>query len=270
MKKRNSRTIKDQSVDTRLNNALKKCVLRKQELYSGARNITAHCLDTDLAVFQEVAGGNLSRIDNDIIDRAECQNMQVSGASYLADGLLAQEDVGTAFPGNLLECICAFDEQVGGQPSLSHLQGMGSPMQMFPAGLTGKEVFSRTVTPPAGVGNKQTYQVNRSRKIKEGKSMVANESMATVPKKVNMGDENQEQNGKLHKEEITNHQLQLNFSPEAYERLQEIFDKAGVKSIAEVIRNALRLYEWFLEQKQKGAKIQIVEDKLIREIEILL
>ena len=100
--------------------------------------------------------------------------------------------------------------------------------------------------------------------------MVANESMATVPKKVNMGDENQEQNGKLHKEEITNHQLQLNFSPEAYERLQEIFDKAGVKSIAEVIRNALRLYEWFLEQKQKGAKIQIVEDKLIREIEILL
>ena len=72
-------------------------------------------------------------------------------------------------------------------------------------------------------------------------------------------------------EEIQRHRLQLDFSPEAYSKLQEIRVKSGAKTNAEVVRNALRLYEWYLEQKANDFKIQLFRegDNVLKEVEIL-
>ena len=64
--------------------------------------------------------------------------------------------------------------------------------------------------------------------------------------------------------------IQLDFSPEAYERLIEIKEKSKVRTNAEVVRNALQLYEWFLDLKRRKAKLQIVEKDIVKEVEILL
>lgn len=66
------------------------------------------------------------------------------------------------------------------------------------------------------------------------------------------------------------HRLQFDFSSEAYSRLQEIREESGAKSNAEVVRAALRLYEWYLQQKREKFKIQLVRDDVIKEVEILL
>ncbi len=63
--------------------------------------------------------------------------------------------------------------------------------------------------------------------------------------------------------------LQLDFSPEAHERLMRIRERSDASTNAEVVRNALRLYDWFLEQKVKGGKLQVVDGDLVKEVEIL-
>ena len=63
------------------------------------------------------------------------------------------------------------------------------------------------------------------------------------------------------------HRLQLDFSTEAYERLLRIRDRSEATTNAEVVRNALRLYDWFLEQRSKHVRFQIVEDDLVKEVE---
>ena len=79
-----------------------------------------------------------------------------------------------------------------------------------------------------------------------------------------------DESGSSENRESSRHRLQLDFSPEAFRRLQEIRARADAKTNAEVIRNALRLYEWFLEQKRSGFRIQLVQDNLIKEVEILM
>ena len=64
--------------------------------------------------------------------------------------------------------------------------------------------------------------------------------------------------------------VQLDFTPEALERLREIKEMAEAKTNAEVVRNALRLYEWFLKQRQENYKIQLVKDNKVKEIELVL
>lgn len=68
-------------------------------------------------------------------------------------------------------------------------------------------------------------------------------------------------------EESVRRRLQLDFSEKAYKTLTELKEKADVKTNAEVVRNALRLYEWFLDQK--GAKIHIVRDDSVKEVELV-
>ena len=65
------------------------------------------------------------------------------------------------------------------------------------------------------------------------------------------------------------HRLQLDFSPDAYERLHRIREMSDASTNAEVVRNALRLYDWFLEQRHEGARLQVVRGDLVKEIEIL-
>jgi hypothetical protein len=63
--------------------------------------------------------------------------------------------------------------------------------------------------------------------------------------------------------------LQLDFSPEAFGQLQQLRATADVKTNAEVVRNALRLYGWFLEQKKNNYRIQIAKDDSVKEVELI-
>ena len=67
----------------------------------------------------------------------------------------------------------------------------------------------------------------------------------------------------------TRHRLQLDFSPEAYERLLRIRELSDAATNAEVVRNALRLYDWFLEQKRDEARLQVVQGDSVKEVEVL-
>jgi hypothetical protein len=71
------------------------------------------------------------------------------------------------------------------------------------------------------------------------------------------------------KSEEQRHRVQLDFSAQAYEKLVELRKKSDLKSNAEVVRNALRLYEWFLQQKREGYALQIVRNDEAKEIEFV-
>ena len=66
--------------------------------------------------------------------------------------------------------------------------------------------------------------------------------------------------------------LQLEFSPEALKRLEEIREKVGGGvSNADVVRAALRMYDWFLDQQKAGVRILLHKagEEEIREVELL-
>ena len=70
--------------------------------------------------------------------------------------------------------------------------------------------------------------------------------------------------------EAPRQRVQLDFTPEAFERLQEIKDLADAKTNAEVVRNAIRLYDWFLRQQQEDYKFHLVKDDRVKEVELIL
>ena len=57
------------------------------------------------------------------------------------------------------------------------------------------------------------------------------------------------------------HKLQFRFSADAVERLDGLKNKTYSSTRAEVVRNALRLYESFMEQTGKGYSVQLVKDE---------
>jgi IS1 family transposase len=52
--------------------------------------------------------------------------------------------------------------------------------------------------------------------------------------------------------------VELDFSDEAYRRFQEIKALAGQASSMETIRDALRVYEWLLNQRRAGKRLEVV------------
>jgi len=64
--------------------------------------------------------------------------------------------------------------------------------------------------------------------------------------------------------------VQLEFTPEAIERLRQIKALANASTNAEVVKNALRVYEWFLNQRNNHYKLQLVKDDQVKEVEIVL
>ena len=54
--------------------------------------------------------------------------------------------------------------------------------------------------------------------------------------------------------------LQLEFSPEAMQRLDDIKDMSGAATRAEMIRNAIRLYGWFMSETKRDSVIKIIDD----------
>lgn len=65
------------------------------------------------------------------------------------------------------------------------------------------------------------------------------------------------------------HRIQFDFSEDAYQRLIDIKKRAKVSTSAQAVRNAMRLYEWYLIQLHKGAKLQLAQDGVVKEIELL-
>ena len=64
--------------------------------------------------------------------------------------------------------------------------------------------------------------------------------------------------------------VQLDFSQEAYDRLTEIKKLADARTNAEVVRDALRLYEWFLRRKREGYAVQLTKDDAVKEVELVI
>ena len=58
-------------------------------------------------------------------------------------------------------------------------------------------------------------------------------------------------------EERATTRVQLELSPQAMERLQKMKDRTEAASYAEVIRNALRLFEALLDEHEKGAEFSL-------------
>lgn len=63
------------------------------------------------------------------------------------------------------------------------------------------------------------------------------------------------------KEVKTKERVQLDFTPEALQKLEEIQKAVGATTRAEVIRNAIRLYSWFITETTPNSKIKIFNEK---------
>ena len=65
------------------------------------------------------------------------------------------------------------------------------------------------------------------------------------------------------------YRLQIDLSAQAYQRLLAIRAKTDPQSNAQLIRNALRFYAWYLDQKRRGVKLRVVEGGVTTEVELL-
>jgi hypothetical protein len=54
--------------------------------------------------------------------------------------------------------------------------------------------------------------------------------------------------------------IQFEFSRDAVERLDKVKRETNASSYAELVRNALRVYEWVIETERKGFEIGVVKD----------
>lgn len=57
--------------------------------------------------------------------------------------------------------------------------------------------------------------------------------------------------------------IQFEFSADALERMEKLKDKTHAKSYAELIRDALRAYEWMVDEKDVGNEIGAINGKEI-------
>ena len=63
--------------------------------------------------------------------------------------------------------------------------------------------------------------------------------------------------------------IQFDLSAEAIERLDEIKAQAKAGTRAEAVRNALRLYGWYLAKRSEGYQLLLRKDNELKEIEIV-
>ena len=64
--------------------------------------------------------------------------------------------------------------------------------------------------------------------------------------------------------------IQLDFSPEGYNKLLSIARKSGEhRTYVDVVRSALGFYDWFLSKKSEGYKFSIEKDGERKEVEFV-
>lgn len=62
--------------------------------------------------------------------------------------------------------------------------------------------------------------------------------------------------------------VQLDFTRPAFKRLRELKDLAGLRSLPDVFREALRVYEWYLIRKSEGYRLQIMKDGRTTDVDL--
>lgn len=75
--------------------------------------------------------------------------------------------------------------------------------------------------------------------------------------------------GKATEREGGRRRVQIDFSPAAYARLDSIRERSEAQSNAETVRNALRLYDWFLRQRDEGYEVRLIKGDEERAVELL-
>ena len=66
----------------------------------------------------------------------------------------------------------------------------------------------------------------------------------------------------MNSSKVTNKQrVQFDFSPEALQRLEDLKEKVDATTKAEVIRNALKIYEWFATQLDPNSIIEVKDQE---------
>jgi len=66
------------------------------------------------------------------------------------------------------------------------------------------------------------------------------------------------------------HRLQFDITHESLQELDALKEQARAATRAEVVRNALRLYSWFLSQQAEGKHILVRKGDRTEKIEFLL
>lgn len=62
--------------------------------------------------------------------------------------------------------------------------------------------------------------------------------------------------------------VQIDLNRADADRIQAVRARAGT-STTEAIRRAIRLYEWYLDRKKEGYRVQVEKDGSVREVDIL-
>ena len=65
---------------------------------------------------------------------------------------------------------------------------------------------------------------------------------------------------------IDRNRVQIEFSPEAWEDFIELKSSAKVSSNADLVRKALGLYKWYLNEVSAGNKILLQEKESVKEV----
>jgi hypothetical protein len=63
--------------------------------------------------------------------------------------------------------------------------------------------------------------------------------------------------------------LNLEIGKEVRERMEELMDETGARSLTDVVSRALAVYDYLWRQKGKGGKILIQDDEGTRELVLL-
>jgi len=75
---------------------------------------------------------------------------------------------------------------------------------------------------------------------------------------------------KTHDEAAKSRRLQFEFSPDAYQRLERMKAENDVTSFAELVRDALRVYDWVKHQRREGYDLALIKNGKIKSVELIL
>ena len=70
--------------------------------------------------------------------------------------------------------------------------------------------------------------------------------------------------------ELTKHRVQIDMSSRALNQLDEIRKRIDAGSRAEVVRNALRVYAYILQERDRGFEVSLLKRMNDREVEVVL
>ena len=66
------------------------------------------------------------------------------------------------------------------------------------------------------------------------------------------------------------HRLQFDLSGEQLEQLDALKDRAHAVTRAELVRDALRIYNWLLEQRDAGYELELRKGRKVKSVELLV